>query len=262
MESAFAKDNNTIHNFIRNTLYREITRPVIQNSAYSSEVEKPFRRGYYTGAFDMFHYGHLLGIQQAVNYCDELIVAVSTDEVIRDYKHREPIIPFEQRLAIVSAIKGVSIAIPQYDLYDKMGPAETLGCDVIFSSTEYQRSEYDGKEMTPKQQAGVERWEQFETQASEEGISIVYLPRTQSISSTEIKESIVEQYLQSHEEPIQDEIQPTDFKALASTTQPATIQDSAHSNRMEFIMSSLPLTDQLLNENPFSPPISEDGMSL
>ncbi len=164
------------------------------------EEEKPYHRGYYTGAFDMFHYGHLLGIQNALKYCDQLIVAVSTDEVIRDYKHREPVIPFEQRLAIVSAIKGVSIAIPQYDLYNKMGPAEMLGCDVIFSSEEYVRSNYEGREMTAKEQAGVERWEVFEAQAKESGIDVMYLPRTDNVSSTDIKSRIVEQYMLKKEE--------------------------------------------------------------
>lgn len=194
MNNAFNTQQN-INSVIEGSLCRRLTDMVInsQTSTPTSET-KPYHRGYYTGAFDMFHYGHLLGIQNALSFCDQLIVAVSTDEVIQDYKHRDPVIPFEQRLAIVSAIKGVTLAIPQWDLYDKMGPATQLGCDVIFSSSEYMRSEYEGKEMTAKQQAGVERWEQFEAQAKEEGIDVLYLPRTDGVSSTDIKERIVEQF--------------------------------------------------------------------
>ncbi len=194
MNKPYQYGDKLVENFIKQSVYRRATG--LLTSLDKEGGYKPFHRGYYTGAFDMFHYGHLLGIQNALKYCDQLIVAVSTDEVIREYKHREPIIPFEQRLAIVSAIKGVSIAIPQHDLYDKLGPVNALGCDVIFTSSEYLRSNYTGKEMTPKEQAGVERWETFQEQAMESGLNVIYLPRTDSVSTTEIKDRVVTQQQQ------------------------------------------------------------------
>ena len=153
-----------------------------------------YQRGLYTGAFDVINIGHIRGIQNAADNCEQLIVAVSTDEVIRDYKHHEPVMPFEQRLEIISQIKGVTLAIPQSDLYEKVEVCKALGVDVIFSCDEYLRTSYpEPNKMTEKEIAGVERWERFEEEANENGIDVVYLPRTQGTSSSMIKEKIISQ---------------------------------------------------------------------
>ena len=66
--------------------------------------------GYTTGVFDMFHIGHLNILRRAKERCDYLIVGVSTDEVVRSYKNKTPIIPYEERAAIVAAIRYVDDA--------------------------------------------------------------------------------------------------------------------------------------------------------
>lgn len=157
-------------------------------------VEKPYKRGVLTGAFDPYHFAHGIAIQRAANLCDQLVVAVSTDEVIRDYKHHEPFMPFEKRLQTISQIKGVTLAIPQYDLYDKLEMLQDLGADVLFSCEEYQRSYYpDPDKMTDKEKAGVERWEKFEQEANSVGIDVVYLPRSNEMSSTSFKDLLAKQ---------------------------------------------------------------------
>lgn len=247
------QNSQRLNDYTQSLLFKKLTEMVAKTRSFPIGAQdfyatKPYHRGYWTGAFDMFHYGHLQSIQNALKYCDQLIVGVSTDDVIRDYKHREPIIPFEQRLAIVSAIKGVSIAIPQYDLYDKMGPAEELGCDVIFSCDEYLRSEYEGKEMTEKQLAGVERWETFEAQAKESGIDVIYLPRTGEISSTDIKMKIIEQYKNSNR----------------VDTINSNIKEEYTSGSSISILPTDPtsysITNESLDINPIVPPILDDGM--
>ena len=156
--------------------------------------EAKYKRGLYTGAFDILNIGHIRGIQNAASSCEQLIVAVSTDEVIREYKHKDPVMPFEQRLEIISNIKGVTLAIKQNDLYEKIEICKALDVDVIFSCDEYLRSSYPNtSQMTEKEIAGVERWEKFEQEANEVGIDVVYLPRTQGTSSSMIKEKIVSQ---------------------------------------------------------------------
>ena len=62
--------------------------------------------GYTTGVFDMFHIGHLNILQKAKAQCDYLIVGVSTDELVEEYKQKKPIIPFEERIKIVEALKA------------------------------------------------------------------------------------------------------------------------------------------------------------
>lgn len=162
-----------------------------QATEESQVIDKPYKRGFFTGAFDPFHVAHAEAIENASSLCEQLIVGVSTDDVIRHYKG-EPFQPFEQRLRTISYIKGVSLAIPQNDLYNKLEMLQDLGADVLFSCEEYQRSYYpDESQMTDKQRAGVERWENFEQEANAVGIDVVYLPRSQETSSSALKESFI-----------------------------------------------------------------------
>ena len=75
--------------------------------------------GYTSGVFDMFHIGHLNILKRAKELCDFLIVGVSTDELVREYKHKSPIISYDNRKAIVEACKYVDKVVPQVNR-DKM----------------------------------------------------------------------------------------------------------------------------------------------
>jgi len=61
--------------------------------------------GYTTGVFDMFHVGHLNILKKAKKSCDYLIVGVSTDELVQEYKNKKPIIPFADRRNFVESLK-------------------------------------------------------------------------------------------------------------------------------------------------------------
>ena len=65
--------------------------------------------GYTTGVFDLFHIGHLNILKKAKSMCDQLIVGVTTDELMISYKKMNAVIPFEERLQIVSSIIFISI---------------------------------------------------------------------------------------------------------------------------------------------------------
>lgn len=70
---------------------------------------------YTSGTFDMLHFNHLKMIEYARALGDILIVGVNTDELVASYKS-QPIIPFEERIALMKAIKGPDIVIPQNHL--------------------------------------------------------------------------------------------------------------------------------------------------
>lgn len=46
----------------------------------------------------MFHIGHLNVLRNAKEKCEHLIVGVSTDDLVKSYKHKTPVIPFEENL--------------------------------------------------------------------------------------------------------------------------------------------------------------------
>jgi len=135
-------------------------------------MNKKYKVGYTTGVFDMFHIGHLNILRRAKEQCEYLIVGVSTDEVVQNYKNKTPIIPFEQRMAIVEAIKYVDKVVPQTSM-NKMDAYKTLKFDALFHGSDWQNSEMYNKII-----------EEFKTV----GVEVVFLPHTDGISSTILRE--------------------------------------------------------------------------
>lgn len=126
--------------------------------------------GYTTGVYDMFHIGHLNVIRNAKEQCDYLIVGVSTDELVRKEKNKTPVIPFEERMEIVSAIRYVDEVVPQINK-DKMQAWKKYHFDKMFVGSDWK---------------GTPQWNEYEKQFSSVGVEIVYLPHTDGISSTKL----------------------------------------------------------------------------
>lgn len=133
-----------------------------------------YKTGYTAGVYDMFHIGHLNLIRNAKALCDTLIVAVSTDELVQEYKHKTPVIPFPERREIVSAIKYVDSVVPQQDM-DKLQAALKYKIDVMFVGDDWK---------------GTEKWNRIEAELNAAGIDVVYLPHTDGISSTQLRKEI------------------------------------------------------------------------
>ena len=129
--------------------------------------------GYTSGVYDLFHIGHLNLLKNAKGLCDKLIVGVSTDELVT-YKHKHPVIPFEERIEIVRSCKFVDAAIPQEEL-DKYKTWEKLHFDVLFVGDDW----YD----TPS-------WKEMEAKFKKVGVRVVYFPYTKTTSSTLINETL------------------------------------------------------------------------
>lgn len=126
--------------------------------------------GYTTGVYDMFHIGHLNVIRRAKQQCDYLIVGVSTDELVKKEKNKTPVIPYEERKAIVEALKYVDRVVPQPDK-NKMAAWEKYHFDKMFVGSDWK---------------GTPQWDEFEKQFNPIGVEIVYLPHTDGVSSTEL----------------------------------------------------------------------------
>jgi glycerol-3-phosphate cytidylyltransferase len=97
------------------------------------------------GSWDMFHVGHLNALNKAKDLGDKLIVAVTTDECINDYKKSYPVIPYDQRLKIIKNIKCVDVVIKQEKLFD-IDLFLNTGADVYVVGTDWEHR-YDNAEL-------------------------------------------------------------------------------------------------------------------
>lgn len=138
-----------------------------------NESEKK-KIGYTTGVYDMFHIGHLNILKRAKENCDYLIVGVSTDELVMEYKKKLPIIPYEDRKKIVEAIKYVDKVVPQVNR-DKIEAYNTHKFDVMFVGDDWK---------------GSELFVETEKKLKEHNVDIIYFPYTKGISSTKLREII------------------------------------------------------------------------
>jgi len=136
--------------------------------------EKKYKIGYTTGVFDMFHIGHLNILRRAKEQCEYLIVGVSTDELCYRRKGKYPIISETDRKSIVEAIRYVDRVVDQTDM-NKSRAVDLYHADVVFVGTDWQ---------------GTPEWEAYEKEFAKQGCSVVYLPHTDSISSTVLREKI------------------------------------------------------------------------
>ena len=139
--------------------------------------EKKYKVGYTCGVFDLFHVGHLNLLERCKNMCDYLIVGVCDDKYVRDIKKKEPVYTEEQRVRILNALKVVDKAelVTIEETNDKMLAIERFNFDVLFSGDDWK---------------GSERYLKTEEQFKQYGAYIEYLPYTQGISTSQIKEEL------------------------------------------------------------------------
>ena len=129
--------------------------------------------GYTSGVYDLFHIGHLNILRNAQGMCGKLIVGVTTDELV-NYKNKQAVIPHNERMEIVRAIRYVDSVVPQESM-DKFEMWKKLKFDVMFVGDDWFSD--------PK-------WEGLEAKFKEVGVRIIYFPYTKGISSTLLNEAL------------------------------------------------------------------------
>jgi glycerol-3-phosphate cytidylyltransferase len=127
---------------------------------------------YTSGTFDLFHSNHLKMVKYARGLGDVLIVGVSTDELVSSYK-KPPIIPFEERIQIVEALKYPDIVIPQHTL-DHTEIVKKLHINVFVVGDDW-----------------VGKYDYLE----DLGVKVFYFPYGKGTSSSNVKKKILTNYL-------------------------------------------------------------------
>ena len=138
-------------------------------------MDKKSKVVYTSGSWDMFHVGHLNVLERSKEFGDVLIVGVSTDELIEEYKGMPPVIPFEERLRIIESIGCVDKAVKQTVLTE-IAQLQELDVDVVTIGDDWKDKHLDGLEWM-KGQPGKE---------------VVYLEYTPGVSTTGIKRKIIQ----------------------------------------------------------------------
>lgn len=127
---------------------------------------------YVSGTFDLFHSNHLKMIKYGRGLGDKLIVGVSTDELVCSYK-KPPIIPFEERIAIVEALKQPDVVIPQHSL-DHTQLVKNLNIDIFVIGDDW-LGKYD--------------------YLRDLGVKVFYFPYGKGVSSSNLKKKIHDEYV-------------------------------------------------------------------
>lgn len=116
------------------------------------------------GTFDLFHIGHLRLLQRLKALGNRVIVGVSTDEFNLG-KGKKCLIPYDQRAEIVSNLRQVDMVIPESSWEQKEQDIVTYGVDIFAMGSDW-KGKFD---------------------YLEEYCEVVYLERTEGVSTTEIK---------------------------------------------------------------------------
>ncbi|MDR5744499.1 glycerol-3-phosphate cytidylyltransferase [Caballeronia sp. LZ029] len=120
------------------------------------------------GTFDLLHVGHLNLLRRARALGDRLVVALSTDEFNLDMKNKRTVIPYEDRRHMLEALRCVDLVIPEENWEQKVLDVGRHQIDTFVMG-----DDWVGK---------------FDFLS--EHCEVVYLPRTEAISSTELKRHI------------------------------------------------------------------------
>jgi len=138
---------------------------------------------YTGGTFDLFHAGHvefLKKCQLMAGTLGEVWIALNTDDFIRNYKGKPPVMSFEERKKVLLACKYVTAVVPNYDGADSRTAIEKVAPDFVVIGSDWAKKDYY------KQMGFTQDW------LDERNIGLAYIPYTWGISSTEIKARVAD----------------------------------------------------------------------
>jgi len=120
------------------------------------------------GTFDLLHYGHVNLLKRARQLGDYLIVALSTDEFNTNKKNKKTYFNYNYRKQLLEAIRYVDLVIPEETWEQKISDISKYEVN-IFAIGDDWKGKFD---------------------YLKDKCEVVYLPRTEEISTTKIKEDL------------------------------------------------------------------------
>lgn len=121
------------------------------------------------GTFDLLHYGHIRLLKRAKELGDYLIVAISTDE-FNALKGKKSYHSYETRKEMLESVRYVDLVIPEENWEQKIDDVQTYKVDIVVMGGDW---------------AGSDRFEYLKDYCE-----VVYLDRTEGISTSQIKKEL------------------------------------------------------------------------
>lgn len=121
------------------------------------------------GTYDLLHYGHINLLRRAKALGDYLIVALSSDEFNWNQKHKKTYFTYNQRKQLLESIRYVDLVIPENSWEQKRSDMQEYHIDTFVIGDDW-RGKFDF--------------------LNDEGVEVIYLPRTPEISSSQIKRDL------------------------------------------------------------------------
>ncbi|WP_320420462.1 glycerol-3-phosphate cytidylyltransferase [Mammaliicoccus lentus] len=119
------------------------------------------------GTYDLLHYGHIELLRRAKQYGDYLIVALSTDE-FNKLKNKKSYYNYEQRKMMLESIRYVDLVIPENNWEQKVEDVKAFKVDTFLMGHDWE-GEFD---------------------FLKDECEVIYLKRTEGISTTQIKKEL------------------------------------------------------------------------
>ena len=145
---------------------------------YGSEVERIVYTG---GTFDLFHAGHVHFLWQCSKIAGpqgKVVVALNTDEFIRAYKNKSPVVSYADRSEVLRACKYVDQVIPNNKGADSKPTIIQAKANFVVIGDDWAKKDYY------KQMDFTQAW------LDTNGIVLIYVPYKEGISSTQIRNNL------------------------------------------------------------------------
>lgn len=136
---------------------------------------------YTGGTFDLPHRGHvnfLKTCKKIAGVGGIVVVSLNTDEFITKYKGKPPIMSFEERKAVLEEFRSVDLVIPNIGGADSKPAITAIMPSFVVIGSDWAKKDYY------KQMDFTQEW------LDVNGITLIYIPYTEGISTTKIKERL------------------------------------------------------------------------
>ena len=136
------------------------------------------RKVYTGGTFDLFHKGHVNFLRQCKEIGDYVVVSLNTDEFIYRYKGAYPVINYNDRRDVLLSCRYVDEVIPNENGEDSKPAILLVSPKFVVIGSDWAKKDYY------KQMNFTQEW------LDENKITLIYLPYTENISTTIIKNNL------------------------------------------------------------------------